>query len=209
MGKFITFEGIDGVGKSAQILLLEKYLQSKKIYTLITREPGGTEVGERMREILLHQVPAHLDSRTELLLMFAARAQHLKEIIYPALRRNQWVLCERFTDASYAYQGGGRGVPFSQIHKIETLVHEGFMPDLTILFTCKVQTGMQRIHRRGKKDRFEKEQFEFFERVQRTYLQLATNYPKRFKVVNAEQEISEVASEIEKIINDRFAEIPT
>jgi len=205
--KFITFEGTEGVGKTTQIELLQEYLQSKKIKTLVTREPGGTKTGERIREILLDKKSTNLDSHAELLLMFAARAQHLDEVIYPALQKNIWVLCDRFTDASYAYQGGGRGVPLSEILKLESVVQGNFQPDLTILLTCDIKTGMQRVARRGKKDRFEKERLEFFEQVQDTYLQRAKDNPLRIRVVNADQAINEVAIAIQTTVNQRFPEV--
>ncbi|MCZ6565022.1 MAG: dTMP kinase [Gammaproteobacteria bacterium] len=205
--KFITFEGTEGVGKTTQIELLQEYLQSKKIKTLVTREPGGTKTGERIREILLDKKSTNLDSHAELLLMFAARAQHLDEVIYPALQKNIWVLCDRFTDASYAYQGGGRGVPLSEILKLESVVQGNFQPDLTILLTCDIKTGMQRVARRGKKDRFEKERLEFFEQVQDTYLQRAKDNPLRIRVVNADQAINEVAIAIQTTVNQRFPEL--
>lgn len=205
--KFITFEGTEGVGKTTQIQLLDEYLQSNNINTIITREPGGTKAGERIREILLDKNSANIDSKTELLLMFAARAQHLEEVIYPALHKNIWVLCDRFTDASYAYQGGGRSVPVSQIQVIETVVQGKFRPDLTILLNCDVKKGMQRVNKRGKKDRFEKEKLEFFEKVQQTYLQLAKNNPQRFEVINADQTVDEIAAAIQKTVNSKFPEL--
>jgi len=205
--KFITFEGTEGVGKTTQTELLQEYLQSKKIKTLVTREPGGTKTGERIREILLDKKSTNLDSHAELLLMFAARAQHLDEVIYPALKKNIWVLCDRFTDASYAYQGGGRGVPLSEILKLESVVQGNFEPDLTILLTCDIKTGMRRVARRGKKDRFEKERLEFFEQVQDTYLQRAKDNPLRIRVVNADQAINEVAIAIQTTVNQRFPEL--
>lgn len=206
-GKFITFEGTEGVGKTTQIESLQEYLQSKKIKTLDTREPGGTKTGELIREILLDNKSTNLDSHAELLLMFAARAQHLKEVIYPALQKNIWVLCDRFTDASYAYQGGGRGVPLSGIQKIESVVQGDFRPDLTILLTCDIKTGMQRVAKRGKKDRFENERLEFFEQVRDTYLQLAKDNPQRIRVVNADQAIDEVAIAVQTTANQRFPEL--
>ena len=139
--------------------------------------------------------------------MFAARAQHLEEVIFPALHKNIWVLCDRFTDASYAYQGGGRSVPISQIEAIETVVQGNFRPDLTILLNCDVKKGMQRVAKRGKRDRFEKERLEFFEKVQQTYLQLAKNNPQRFEVIDADQTVDEVAARIHKTVNTRFSQL--
>ncbi len=206
-GKFITFEGTEGVGKTTQIQLLEKYLKSKDIKCLVTREPGGTKLGERVREILLNNDGTDIDPMAELLLMFAARAQHLKEIIYPALKNNTWVLCDRFTDASYAYQGGGRGVAFPTIEKIETSVQNHFRPDLTILLSGEIHEGMHRVSKRGEKDRFELEEIEFFERVRHSYLKLAKANPERFSIVDADQKIDEAALAVQVAMQQRFAEL--
>ena len=203
-GKFITFEGIEGTGKTTQIELLQKHLHSLGIQSVVTREPGGTRLGERLRDLLLESAVVPVSYRTELLLMFSARAQHLEEVIYPALRLGTWVLSDRFTDASYAYQGGGRGIPETFIRQLESLVHGGFEPDLTMLFTSDLKTAMQRVSKRGDKDRFESEPVEFFERVQRVYLGLVENFPQRFCVINAERRVEEVAAEIQQCINSRF-----
>lgn len=206
-GKFITFEGTEGVGKSTQIQLLENYLKTKNISCIVTREPGGTKLGEHVREILLNNDGVEIDSMTELLLMFSARAQHLKEVIYPALKDNTWVLCDRFTDASYAYQGGGRGLSFPIIKRIETSVQNQFKPDLTILLSGDIQEGMRRVFKRGEKDRFEQEQLEFFERVRSSYLTLAKASPERFSVVDADQKIDKIALVIQAAVKQRFAEL--
>lgn len=201
-GKFITFEGIDGVGKTTQVKRLQKYLRLKGINTLVTREPGGTEIGGRIREILLRQDLGDIDSRAELLLMFAARVQHLKEVIYPALNEGIWVLCDRFTDSSYAYQGGGKGIPFAEIQKIEAFTREGLTPDFTVLLICSIETCLRRVQ----KDRFESEGFDFFERVQQAYLKLADDHPRRFAMVEANRSIDEVATAIRQVVRDRFSE---
>jgi dTMP kinase len=206
-GKFITFEGTEGVGKTTQIQLLEKYLKTKNIACIVTREPGGTKLGERVREILLNNDETSIDPMAELLLMFSARAQHLKEVIYPALKNNMWVLCDRFTDASYAYQGGGRGLSFPIIKRIETSVQNHFVPDLTVLLLGDIQEGMRRVSKRGGKDRFELEKFDFFERVQYSYLQLAAANPERFTVVDADQRIDKAALVIQTAVKQRFAEL--
>ncbi len=206
-GKFITFEGTEGVGKTTQIHLLEKYLRTKNINCIVTREPGGTTLGERIREVLLNKKNEYMDVMTELLLMFAARAQHLEEIIYPALKKDTWVLCDRFTDASYAYQGGGRGVAYEKIRLIERAVQGNFKPDLTILLSGDIETGMRRVTKRGKKDRFELEDVEFFERVNHDYLKLAKNNAERFGVVDADQSIDKVALAIQTKCKQRFAEL--
>ena len=205
-GKFITFEGTEGVGKTTQIQLLEKYLKTKNIKCLVTREPGGTKLGERIREILLSN-DTDIDAMAELLLMFSARAQHLKDVIQPALKDNIWVLCDRFTDASYAYQGGGRGLPYANIRRIETAVQDGFTADLTILLSGDIESGMRRVAKRGDKDRFELEEVEFFERVRHSYLNLAKANPQRFAVVDADQTIDKVALAIQTAMKRRFAEL--
>ncbi len=201
MSKFITFEGTEGVGKTTQIQLLKDYLEAKNIQTLVTREPGGTKIGERIREILLDKDLSQLDVHAELLLMFAARAQHLEEVIFPALKNSIYVLCDRFTDASYAYQGGGRNVSLEKIAKLEHVVQGDFRPDLTILLNCDLSVGLQRVEGRGAKDRFEREQLEFFQRVEQTYLRRAKEQPQRYAVVNADQSISEVAEDIQHKVN--------
>ena len=203
-GKFITFEGVEGTGKTTQIELLQKHLHSLGIQSVVTREPGGTRLGERLRDLLLEAAVVPVSYRTELLLMFSARAQHLEEVIYPALKLGTWVLSDRFTDASYAYQGGGRGIPETFIHQLESLVHGGFEPDLTMLLTSDLETSMQRVSQRGDKDRFESESVEFFERVQRVYSRRAENFPQRFCVIDAERRVEEVAAEIRQCIKSRF-----
>lgn len=203
-GKFITFEGTEGTGKTTQIRLLQEHLHLQGFSVLVTREPGGTRVGEQVRAVLLEQTSVPLDARAELLLMFAARAQHLAETVYPALRDGAWVLCDRFTDASYAYQGGGRGISDSDIKQIESVVHPGFQPDLTIVLACALETALQRVSSRGKKDRFECEPRDFFERVHAAYLKLARRDPKRFAVIDAEPEIEEVALRIRQTVDSRF-----
>ncbi len=206
-GKFITFEGTEGVGKTTQIQLLSKYLKTKNIENIVTREPGGTKLGERLREVLLNNNDTEIDSMSELLLMFSARAQHLAEVIYPALKNNIWILCDRFTDATYAYQGGGRGVPHAKIKKLEDVVQDGFIPNLTILLSGQIGIGMRRVARRGEKDRFESEEVEFFERIQQNYLQLAEANSERFAVVDADQSIDKAALAIQAAVKQRFAEL--
>ena len=206
-GKFITFEGVEGVGKTTQIQLCEKYLKTKNISCLVTREPGGTKLGERIRDILLNNDGTEIDILAELLLMFSARAQHLQEVIYPALKTNLWVLCDRFTDASYAYQGGGRGVPFASINRLESTVQDGFKPDLTILLSGDIETGMRRVSKRGEKDRFELEEVEFFERVRHSYLKIAKANPERFAIVDSDQTIDKVALAIQSAMKQRLPEL--
>ena len=205
--KFITFEGTEGVGKTTQMKRFEKFLRSKDVSTLVTREPGGTKLGERVRRILLDKNLSQIDNNAELLLMFAARAQHLEEVIYPALHHNTWVLCDRFSDASYAYQGGGRGIPLAQIRAIESAVLGNFKPDLTILFMCDIKTAMQRVAKRGRKDRFEEEEIDFFERVQEVYNLLANGNSERIVVIDANKKIDKVASEVQKAATKKFPQL--
>ena len=205
MRKFITFEGTEGVGKTTQIKLLQEYLQSKNINSIATREPGGTKIGEKIRKLLLDD-DENINPDTELLLMFAARAQHLHELVFPNLKNGIWVICDRFTDASYAYQGGGRGLQRSKISELQKVVQGEFKPDLTVLLNCDIKLGMQRVMERGKKDRFEKEKIEFFERVQKIYLEIAKDEPDRVKIVNAEQSELEIALEIQAIVNNLLSD---
>ena len=207
MSRFITFEGTEGVGKTTQIQLLNEYLQSKNIKTVVTREPGGTIAGEKIRSILLDRDEKNISPSTELLLMFAARAQHLHEVIYPNLKNNTWVICDRFTDASYAYQGGGRGLPLDEIKQLEVIVHNSFKPDLTIFLDCEINIGMQRVIDRGEKDRFENEEKEFYKRVYDMYMKIVNENQDRIKVVKADLPQKEVATKIQTIVNENFSEL--
>jgi dTMP kinase len=168
-----------------------------------TREPGGTQLAETLREILLDKRNASLSSLTELLLMFASRAQHLDELIRPALQRGDTVLCDRFTDATWAYQGGGRGLPSSEIAALEQLVHGDLQPDLTLLLDLPVDEGMGRAARRGESDRFERESLPFFERVRTAYLDRASAEPGRFAVIDAAGDVHEVWQQIQKVLQGR------
>ena len=205
-GRFITFEGTEGAGKTTQIRLLKEYLDSLNLDALVTREPGGTEVGEQVRNLLLQHTSLAMHASSELLLMFAARAQHLAEIIFPALQAGTWVICDRFTDASYAYQGGGRGIPAAQIRAIENAVHEGFQPDLTVLLTCAPETAMRRVGDRDEeKDRFESESQEFFMRVHAAYLKRVEQDRERFAVIDTEAKIEDVAAAVRQAVASRFS----
>lgn len=199
-GRFITLEGIEGVGKTTHISFISTWLQQAGHKVLVTREPGGTQAGEAIREILLHGKDMHIDSMTELLLMFAARAQHLQQVVRPALAGGVYVLCDRFTDATYAYQGGGRGLDMSDIGLLEQVVQRGLQPDLTLLFDASVQTGLARAKRRGETDRFEAETVSFFERARQTYLDRACAEPGRFRLVDAEQPVSAVEQQIRGVL---------
>jgi len=199
VGRFITFEGGEGVGKSTQIQRIGAWLQARGLDVVTTREPGGTARAERLREILLERGEEPMPSSCELLLMFAARATHLANRIEPAVARGAWVLCDRFTDATYAYQGGGRGVPERDIDALVAIVHPQRQPDLTVLLDAPVDIGMARAGRRngsGGPDRFETERREFFERVRAGYLARAARYPQRFRVIDASGDVDAVEAAI-------------
>ena len=199
-GKFITLEGIEGVGKTTHLAFIADRLQQQGHTVILTREPGGTRVGEAIREILLHGKDMQIDSMAELLLMFAARAQHLQEVVRPALAKGQYILCDRFTDATYAYQGGGRGLSMADIGVLETLVQQQLQPNVTLLFDASVQTGLSRAKKRGEPDRFEAETVSFFERVRQTYLDRAREQPQRFRIIDAEQTLVAVEQQIAGIL---------
>ena len=205
MSYFITFEGGEGVGKSTQCQLLARRLEDTlKKNVVQTREPGGTELGEALRAVLLDpKVPA-MSETSELLLMFAARAEHLARLIKPALANGNIVICDRFTDASFAYQGGGRGVDSHKIEKLENLVQGSFNPDLTILLDLEPEVGLQRAAERGEKDRFEQEKLQFFQRVRAAYLHRAEAQPKRFRVINGDDSAESIADEIYTTVCEKF-----
>lgn len=199
-GRFITLEGIEGVGKTTHIGFIASRVKTLGHEVLVTREPGGTRAGESIREILLHGKNMQIDAVTELLLIFAARAQHLQEVVRPALAAGIYVLCDRFTDATYAYQGGGRGIAQSEIQILEKLVQQGLQPDLTLLFDASVRTGLARANKRSEADRFETETVSFFERVRLSYLERASKHPKRFRIIDAEQPISSIEQHISSVL---------
>ena len=203
-GRFITMEGGEGAGKSTMMGRVADWLESAGHRVVRTREPGGTDLAEKLREILLDRNNISLSGRTELLLVFAARAQHLEELIRPALVRGDWVLCDRFTDATWAYQGGGRGLPRDEIGSLETLVHGDLQPDLTLLLDLPVELGMKRAARRSQADRFEQESTLFFERVRNAYLERAQAAPERFAVIDAASNMEEVWSQIESVLHQRM-----
>lgn len=199
-GKFITIEGGEGVGKSTNIAFIQSQLESKGIQCLVTREPGGTPLAEEIREVLIKNRDEIVVSETELLLMFAARAQHLHQKIMPALSEGKWVISDRFTDATYAYQSGGRGVLASKVGLLENFVQGDLRPDLTLLLDAPPEVGMARARGRGQLDRFEEEKSAFFDRVRHNYLSRAMAEPKRFKVVDATQILSAVQRDIAKFL---------
>lgn len=198
-GKFITFEGIEGVGKSTNIGYLKAALEQRGCRVLATREPGGTPLAERIRDLVAEHGDEAMPDMAELLLVFAARALLVNNVIQPALAAGTWVLSDRFTDSSRAYQGGGRGIPREQIDRLAEWVHGDLWPDLTVLLDAPVEVGISRAGRRGKPDRFEAERFEFFARVRETYLRLAEEEPERFVVVDATQPLESVQTAMESI----------
>jgi dTMP kinase len=196
-GLFITLEGGEGAGKSTQLAYVQQCLQRAGKRVLMTREPGGTELGEQIRTLLLDHRQTAMDADTELLLMFAARAQHLAERIRPALAAGEWVLCDRFTDATYAYQGGGRGIDTRRIAALEDWVQGELRPDLTLLLDLPVEVGLSRAGQRGDLDRFEREQQDFFQRVRQAYRDRAAAEPRRYRVIDASLDIAQVQAQID------------
>ncbi|RRQ20580.1 dTMP kinase [Thiohalobacter thiocyanaticus] len=205
-GRFITVEGGEGVGKTTNINYIESLIKEKNKSLITTREPGGTPLAEAVRGLLLDPVHRGMHPDCELLLMFAARAEHLDKVIRPALERGDWVLCDRFTDATYAYQGYGRGLSLERIAELEQLVQGGLRPDLTLLLDVPVEIGMERAGNRSDPDRFEQENLEFFERIRQGYLSRARVEPERFAVIDAGQELEAVQSGIrqalERLLDD-------
>lgn len=199
-GLFITLEGGEGVGKSTNLQFMQDWLQSRNIQISVTREPGGTELAEKIRALLLEQHQESLTEQAELLLVFAARAQHLQHLILPALQQGRWVLCDRFTDATYAYQGGGRGLDIQMISMLENTVQGSLRPDLTLLLDAPVATGMQRASKRGALDRFESERYDFFERVRHSYLQQAQASPQRYRIIDASLPLPDVQQQIAEVL---------
>ena len=194
-GKFITFEGIDGAGKSSHVEWLATFLRDKGKVVHVTREPGGTELGEKLRELLLHK-SMHLE--TETLLMFAARREHLAKVIEPAMASGEWVVCDRFSDATYAYQGGGRGLDRAKLQQLEHWVHGHLQPDLTLLFDLPLDVARERIVLASRVlDRFEQERADFHERVRQAYLERAHSSPARIRVVDAQQSIEKIRNLLE------------
>ncbi|HFE48317.1 MAG TPA: dTMP kinase [Chromatiaceae bacterium] len=199
---FITLEGIEGAGKGSSTAFIEAWLRQHDIDVVLTREPGGTELGEALRAMLLGFKHVDMAADTELLLMFAARAQHLHQVIRPALNTGSWVLCDRFTDASYAYQGGGRGLDAGRIQALEELVQQGLKPDLTLLLDLPVEVGLERARQRSAADRFESEQQAFFERVRTAYLEIAEREPERVKRIDASAPLETVQARIARALEE-------
>ncbi len=197
MGKFITFEGVDGAGKSTHLAWFADALRQRGLDVVITREPGGTPLGEQLRKILLNQP---MSSGTEALLMFAARMEHIEQVIKPALRAGEWVISDRFSDASFAYQGGGRGLDWDKLNQLEQWVHPDLQPDLTLFFDVPVEVARQRLANNVSLDRFEQEQADFFERVRAGYHKRVQQNPQRYVVIDAAQSLDIVKHKLEVII---------
>lgn len=200
-GRFITLEGCEGVGKSTNLQFIKGLLLERQIDVIVTREPGGTELAEQIRHLLLAKHHENITPEAELLLMFAARSQHIHHVILPALRQGQWVLCDRFTDATFAYQGGGREMDNNTIAWLEQTVQGDLRPDLTLLLDASVETGMQRAQNRGLLDRFESERLEFFQRVRQAYLQRAKQNPDRYTIIDASLPLPEVQAQIRQTVD--------
>ncbi|WGZ92470.1 MAG: dTMP kinase [Candidatus Thiothrix putei] len=208
-GVFITLEGGEGAGKSTNVPWIADYLRSQGKTVLVTREPGGTEVAEAIRGVLLSPELPGMNADTELLLMFAARNEHLHTKILPALARGEWVICDRFTDATYAYQGYGRGIALSRIAALEQWVQGDVRPDYVILFDIDVTTGMARAQARGRADRFEQEHAAFFERIRHGYLQRAGELPARYPIIQAAQARVNVREQLQQVLERIIAETNT
>lgn len=200
-GKFLTIEGTEGVGKSTNLAFVRDWLQAKGIEVVVTREPGGTPLAEEIRSLLLAKRDEAVDETAELLLVFAARAQHIAQVIQPALMRGAWVLSDRFTDATFAYQGGGRGLSTQVITQLEQLVQGDLRPDLTLILDIDVELGLNRARQRGELDRFESETMAFFERVRSAYRMRAEQAPSRYALVDAGQELAAVQADISLVLH--------
>ena len=201
-GLFITVEGVEGVGKSTNIETIKNFLAEKNVEFVLTREPGGTLIAEQIREILLKPHEEKLTELSELLLVFAARAQHVATVIKPALVSGRWVICDRFTDATMAYQGAGRGLSVAVIQQLRQLVQAELQPDLTLLLDAPIEVGMGRASRRGELDRFEREQADFFQRVRQGYLDQAHAEPERYRVIDASQALEAVQQDIHQVLQE-------
>ena len=201
-GMFITVEGIEGVGKTTNMEYLQQIITAAGKELVVSREPGGTPLGEAIRGLLLDPQYKGMNPDCELQLMFAARAEHLDKVIRPAIEAGQWVLCDRFTDATYAYQGGGRGLDAGRIAALEELVQGDFRPDLTLLLDVPVEVGLARAGNRSAPDRFEQEQVDFFERVRQAYLDMATSHDGRYRVIDASRSLDRVQEQLAEVLRE-------
>ncbi len=199
-GQFITVEGTEGVGKSTNMAFIETWLREAGKELIITREPGGTALGEKLRGVLLDAKEQSMCDDTELLLMFAARAQHIKEVIQPALDAGKWVLCDRFTDSTYAYQGGGRGISMARIADLEQWVQGDLRPDMTFVLDLPIDVGLERAGKRSAPDRFELEKHDFFNKVRDTFLARAAAQPERYQVIDAAPAVEVVQKSIQTVL---------
>ncbi len=206
-GLFLTLEGVEGVGKSTNIEFMTEHLEKKGIDYVLTREPGGTLLAEKIRELLLDLHEEHMSELTELLLVFAARAQHIEKLIEPALAAGTWVLCDRFTDATFAYQGAGRGLSIEKIEQLQSMVQGSLRPDLTIILDLDPAIGMERANKRGELDRFEQEKQSFFRLVRQAYLDIAAAEPDRCLVIDASKPLAEVKSDLIESLEKGLAKI--
>jgi len=201
VGKFISIEGVEGAGKSTQVSFIQDYLTSLGKIVVVTREPGGTELSEKIRNLLLDPSSNSMANDTELLLMFASRAEHVSQVINPALHRGDWVLCDRFLDATYAYQGGGRGIERQRIQQIADWTLRGLIPDLTLLFDLPVELGLERVlERKEDMDRFEQEKIDFFQKIRKSYLKSAKADPNRIKILDASLSIIKIQEQLTQLI---------
>ena len=196
-GRFITIEGTEGVGKTTNIEYIKQWLDDHAISYVSTREPGGTPLAEEVRQLLLANREEKVCSKAELLMMFAGRAQHIDQVIEPQLAKGNWVLCDRFTDATYAYQGAGREMGDELIKSLETMVQGAMRPDLTLVLDVPVELGLERAGKRSEPDRFEREKTDFFNRVRQAYLSMATNNQQRYKIIDASKSLEHVQLQIE------------
>lgn len=196
-GKFITFEGIDGAGKSTHMDFVARLVRARNKQVVVTREPGGTPLGEKLRELLLHE-QMHLE--TEALLMFASRREHMAQVIEPALARGDWVVCDRFTDATFAYQGGGRGMDLDKLSALEEWVHPNLQPDLTLLFDVPIEVARSRLEGAREPDKFEQEEAAFFTAVRAEYLRRATEFPQRFRIIDGSKTVQEIQKTLVSIL---------
>lgn len=202
-GIFLTIEGIEGVGKSTAVKFIQERLAKENKNFIVTREPGGTLIAEQIRQVLLTPNPDEkMLPETELLLMFASRVQHVTQVILPALRANKWVVCDRYVDASFAYQGGGRGIDLSHIKMLDQWLLEGLTPTMTIILDAPAQMGLARAKHRGPHDRIEQEKAEFFERVRQVYLNRAKADSQRFRIIDATQPLAQVQADLGKLLDE-------
>lgn len=206
-GKFITIEGVEGVGKSTNIATIESFLKANAIEFVVSREPGGTLIAEKIRDLLLAKHTEKLTELSELLLVFAARAQHLETFIKPHLEKGTWVLCDRFTDATYAYQGGGRGLSGDTIRQLETMVQGSLRPDLTLILDLDPRIGLARAEQRAELDRFEMEKISFFQKVRDSYMEISRSDSARCKVVDASGSLSQVRQQVMDILSNYLSEV--